>query len=135
MIKGDEMSRRSVANALSVIKNAIIHGKKEVVIRGQYSKLLMSILEIMKREGYLEDYELISDEKGGEIKVVLSDTLNECKAIMPRFFVKSDEYLEEEKRYLPAVNTGIIIVSTSKGLMTHKEAKGKYGGALIAYVY
>ncbi|NPA38682.1 MAG: 30S ribosomal protein S8 [Candidatus Nanohaloarchaeota archaeon] len=129
------MSRRSVANALSVIKNAIIHGKKEVVIRGQYSKLLMSILEIMKREGYLEDYELISDEKGGEIKVVLSDTLNECKAIMPRFFVKSDEYLEEEKRYLPAVNTGIIIVSTSKGLMTHKEAKGKYGGALIAYVY
>ncbi len=129
------MSKKSVANALATIKNAIIGGKKEVIIKGQYSKLLVNILEIMKREGYLEDFKVLSSEKGGEIKVILGDHINECKAIMPRFFVKKNEYLEEEKRYLPAVNTGIIIVSTSKGLMTHREAKGKYGGALIAYVY
>lgn len=129
------MSKKSVANALATIKNAIMSGKKEVIIRGHYSKLLINILDIMKREGYLEDYNVLSNERGGNIKVMLSDYINECKAIMPRFFVKKNDYLEEEKRYLPAVNTGIIIVSTSKGLMTHKEAKGKYGGALIAYVY
>ncbi len=129
------MSKKSVANALATIKNAIIGGKKEVIIKGQYSKLLVNILEIMKKERYLEDFKVLSSEKGGEIKVILGDYINECKAIMPRFFVKKNEYLEEEKRYLPAVNTGIIIVSTSKGLMTHREAKGKYGGALIAYVY
>ena len=129
------MSKRSIINALNSIENAIRKGKKEVVLRGVYSKLLLNLLEIMKKESYINNYELLTEEKGGEIRVMLSDNINKCKAIMPRFFVKKDEYLEWEKMYLPAVNTGIIVVSTSKGLMTHKEAKNKYGGALIAYVY
>ena len=128
------MNKNIVADGLSAIRNAIRKGKREVIVRG-ISKLFLNILEIMKREGYVIDYEVITWEKGGEVKILLGEYINECKAITPRFFVKKDGYLEVEKQYLPAVDMGIIIVSTSKGVMTHKEAKGKYGGALLAYVY
>ena len=128
------MNKNIVADGLSAIRNAVRHGKKEVNIKG-ISKLLVNILDIMKREGYLENYEVVSEERGGELKVTLGDKINECRAIVPRFFVKKDGYLDIEKQYLPAVGMGIIIVSTSKGVMTHEEARGKYGGALLAYVY
>ncbi len=129
------MSTKTLADALSIIKNGIIHSKKKVIIKNKYSKLLINVLEIMKKYGYIEDYKVISEDRGKVIEVVLSDIINECQSILPRFFVKKDEYLEWEKTYLPAVNTGILIVSTSKGVMTNKEAKGKLGGSLIAYVY
>ena len=128
------MNKNIVADGLSAIRNAIRHGKKEVKIKG-ISKLLINIIEIMKKEGYVRDYEIISEEKGGEMRVILGDKINECRAILPRFFFKKDGYLDIEKQYLPAVGMGIIIVSTSKGVMTHEEARGKYGGALLAYVY
>lgn len=129
------MGTKTLADALSAIRNGIIHGKKKVILENKYSKLLMNVLEIMKREGYLDDYKIIDEERGKIIEVTFSDYINECKAILPRFFIKKDDYLEWEKQYLPAVDTGILIVSTSKGVMTNKEAKGKLGGALIAYVY
>ena len=129
------MGTKTLADALSAIRNGIIHGKKKVILENKYSKLLMNVLEIMKREGYLDDYKIIDEKRGKIIEVTLSDYINECKAILPRFFIKKDDYLEWEKQYLPAVDTGILIVSTSKGVMTNKEAKGKLGGALIAYVY
>ncbi len=129
------MGTKTLADALSAIRNGIIHGKKKIILENKYSKLLMNVLEIMKREGYLDDYKIIDEKRGKIIEVTLSDYINECKAILPRFFIKKDDYLEWEKQYLPAVDTGILIVSTSKGVMTNKEAKGKLGGALIAYVY
>jgi small subunit ribosomal protein S8 len=56
--------------------------------------------------------------------------------IQPRFFVKKDEYEKWEKRYLPARGFGIMIVSTSKGVMSQKEAESlKIGGRLLGYVY
>ncbi|MDZ4226799.1 MAG: 30S ribosomal protein S8, partial [Candidatus Pacearchaeota archaeon] len=59
-----------------------------------------------------------------------------CGVVKPRFPVKLDEFEKFEKRYLPAKNFGIIIVSTSNGIMTHIEAKEKkLGGRLIAYIY
>jgi len=46
------------------------------------------------------------------------------------------EYEKWEKRFLPAFDFGLLIVSTSQGVMTHKEAREKgIGGRLIAYVY
>ena len=56
--------------------------------------------------------------------------------IKPRYAVKSDEYEKFEKRYLPAQGMGILIVSTSKGMMTQVQAREqRLGGRLIAYVY
>jgi small subunit ribosomal protein S8 len=56
--------------------------------------------------------------------------------VKPRYSVKSDNYEKFEKRYLPAKEFGVLVVSTPKGMMSHNDArKNKLGGRLIAYCY
>ena len=63
-------------------------------------------------------------------------TINKCGVIKPRLGVKKNNFEKFEKRYLPSKDFGFLIVSTSKGLMVHNEAKEKgVGGNLIAYCY
>ncbi len=130
-----DMSRDIIADALSAITNAEMRGKKEVAIT-PVSKLLLNIIEIMKKEGYIEDYEIIENNKGNGLIVKLKGAINKCGAIKPRFSVKFEEWEKWERRYLPAKDFGILIVSTPEGVMTHQEAKRRgVGGVLVAYVY
>ncbi len=124
-----------LADALTMIKNAEKVGKEEVIIK-PISKLLRGVLDIMKREGYVGEYEVIDDGRGGVIKLKLLGKINDCGAIKPRFSVTVDEFEKFEKRFLPAYGFGILILTTSQGIMTHEEAKKKgIGGQLLAYVY
>ena len=62
--------------------------------------------------------------------------INKCGSIKPRFPVKVNDFEDWEKKFLPSRNVGILVVSTSKGVIAHKEAGDKnVGGRLIAYVY
>jgi len=62
--------------------------------------------------------------------------INDCGVIKPRFPVKKNEFEKWEKRYLPSPDVGLLVISTSKGVMTHREAKELgIGGVLLAYVY
>lgn len=110
--------------------------KKECLIRPN-TKLLRNILEILKTKKYIEDYSIIIDKaRGGQIKVNFWGAINKCGPIKPRFAVGLNDFEKFEKRYLPAAGFGILIVSTSKGIMTHEEAmKKKMGGKLLAYCY
>jgi small subunit ribosomal protein S8 len=124
-----------LANALSKINNAEKIGKREVVIF-PISKTIKEVLNIMKKEGYIGEYTESEDSKGASMILSLTGSINDCGAIKPRFSVKLDEYLKFEQRFLKAKDFGMIIVSTSKGLMTHIEAKSKnLGGSLISYCY
>lgn len=124
-----------LADLLNAIKIADRIGKKEVEFRPA-SKLIRNVLAIMKEHKYIEDFEVIDDEKGGTVKVKLKGRINNCNVIKPRYFCKLDEFEKYEKRYLLSRDFGILIVSTSKGVMTHREAKEVgIGGVLIAYVY
>ncbi len=124
-----------LANALSTIMNNEVRGKKECLIYPA-SKLVMNVLQTMRRVGYIGDIEYIDDGRGGKLKVKLLGRINKCGVIKPRFPVKKDEFEKWEERYLPARDIGILIVSTSQGVMTHIEAKEKgIGGVLLAYVY
>ena len=70
------------------------------------------------------------------MKINLIGSINKCGVVKPRFSVKKNDFEKYEKRYLPAQNFGILIVSTSQGIMTNYEAKEKnLGGKLLAYVY
>jgi small subunit ribosomal protein S8 len=130
-----KMNNDPLANALSKINNAEKANKEEVIIT-PISNLLIEVLEIMKDKGYIKDFEVKEENKKRYAIVKLSHNLNKCNAIKPRFFVGKDEYEKYEKRYLPAVNFGYLVVSTSQGLMTNEEAKEKgIGGVLIAYFY
>ena len=66
----------------------------------------------------------------------LEGNINKCGVIKPRHAVKKDEFEKFEKRYLPAKNFGILILTTPEGIMTHHDAKERgIGGRLLAYMY
>jgi small subunit ribosomal protein S8 len=124
------MSQDIVSDALNRIMNAK-RARKDTVELIYHSKLLSSVLAIAKLKGYIKSYKVHEGKMVVEI-----DKLNYCKAIKPRYAVKVDEVGKYERRYLPAKNFGIIIISTSKGLMTHQTAQEKnLGGSLLAYFY
>ncbi|MBS3098967.1 30S ribosomal protein S8 [Candidatus Pacearchaeota archaeon] len=124
------MSQDITADALNQIMNAKRAGKKELILQ-RHSKLLISVLAIAKLRGYVKSYKA----DGTKLHVEIG-RLNGCKAIKPRFMVIVSEIEKYRIRYLPAKNIGVIIISTSQGLMTHQTAEEKnIGGSLIAYMY
>jgi len=115
--------------------NCVSKGKFEVTF-SPINKLLINILEKLKQYRYVTDYEIISKERGGKVRVVFSEFFNKGNVIKPRFPVGYREFEKYEKRFLPARGFGILLVSTSKGVKTNEECKKeKIGGVLIAYVY
>ncbi|MDI9645228.1 MAG: 30S ribosomal protein S8 [Archaeoglobales archaeon] len=130
-----EMSVDTLSNAMMVIKNAENTGKEVCEIKPA-SKLVGNVLRVMKEYGYIESFEYMEDHRGGKFIVKLKGTINNCGAIKPNFPVKVTEFEIFEKRYLPARDFGILILSTSKGVMSQKTAREKrLGGVLLAYVY
>lgn len=125
----------TLANAMSQILNAERVGKTECTIKN-VSKILKNVIVIFKENGFIGDYTITSSVRGEFMTVKLIGKINKCGAIKPRFPVKLDEYEKFEKRYLPANDFGIMVVSTSKGMMIHNKAiDEKLGGKLIAYCY
>ena len=124
-----------LASVLSKIHNSDKVGKKECIVKPA-SKTVKVVLNIMQDNGYLGESKIIEDGKSNIIQVNLLGRINKCGVIKPRFSFKKGDIEKYEKRYLPAKDFGIIIVSTPKGIMTHIESKEKgCGGRLISYVY
>jgi small subunit ribosomal protein S8 len=124
-----------IVDALTKMRNAETASKKECIIKPA-SNFLSEILRIAKDNGYIEEYKKNEDSGVISYNIILNGRMNECKAIKPRYAVKRTEFEKYEKRYLPARDVGLIIVSTPKGVMTHTEAKTKgLGGRLIAFMY
>lgn len=125
----------NLAHALSAMNNAEKAAKTEVVVKPA-SKLVLSVLDFIKKEGYIKDYKVVENRRGGEVTVKLVGSINKVGVIKPRFAVKTKDIEKFEKRYLPARDFGRIILSTPKGLIDHIKAKESgIGGRLIAYIY
>ena len=125
----------SLANALTAIKTAESRGKTHAVIKPA-SRVVKEVLAILKSHGYIGEFELVDDGKSGFFKVKLSGKVNNCGVIRPRFSVKAPQWERFEERFLPARGVGLIIVSTSSGIMTHTAAKDKgIGGRLLSFAY
>ena len=126
------MSQDIIADGLNQIKNAS-RAKKEVVTIKRFSSLFIEILKILKRIGYVKGYRVNAKDKSIEVSI---GEIAECRAIKPRFNVNSENIDRYLRRYLPARDYGIVIISTNEGLMIHTEALEKnIGGSLIAYIY
>ena len=124
-----------LAAALSKILNAERVGKKDLIVRPA-SKMIKKILTIMNEGGYVGSFEEVIDGKGNFLKLNLLGNINKCGVVKPRFSTKKDNFEKWEKRYLPAKDFGLILVSTPKGVMTHYQAKeSAIGGKLLAYCY
>jgi len=126
-----------IADFLTRIRNAnmVKHESLEVPA----SKIKHDIAEILKREGFIRDVEYIEDDKQNVIRVFLKYGKNEERVITNlkriskpglRAYVKADE--------VPKVlnGLGIAIISTSRGVMTDKQArKENVGGEVLCIVY
>jgi len=123
-----------LGDSLNKIKLCDRTGKSECEVKA--SKLLESILSVLKANGFIEEYSRKDNDKGGLLVVKLNGKINELRVVKPRFPVSSREWVDTEAQFLPAYNLGMLIVSTPRGIMSNKEAKeGKLGGRLIAFVY
>ena len=100
------------------------------------SKLMGHVLRVMQKYGYVGEFEFIDDGRGGKFKVQLLGRINDCGSVRPRFSTPIDGMEKWGKRYLPSRDVGILILTTPKGVMAHKEAReAENGGQLLGYVF
>jgi small subunit ribosomal protein S8 len=129
------MQQDTLNDAMSVIKNAEKVGKGECTVRPS-SKLVGRVLKVMQESGYIRQFELVEDGRSRIFRVALSGQINDCGVIRPRYSVKVADLEKYEARYLPAQDFGVLILTTTNGVVTHMEAKkGGVGGKLLAFVY
>ena len=121
----------TLSHVLSAIHNAEQRGQNTVTTKYN-SKVIQSVLDLMKQKKYIGDYE--QHEKG--LKINLIGNLNKCNSIKPRFRCSLQNFQKYEQRFLPAKNFGILILTTNKGILTHQQAKEQgVGGKLLSYAY
>ncbi len=125
----------TIANGMTTLMNNEMRLKRECVI-SPASKLLGRVLRVMQLNGYMGEFEFIDDGRAGKFKVQLLGRINKCAAIRPRFSMRADEFEKWERIFLPSKDIGILVVSTPRGVTSHKVAKEeKIGGRLLAFVY
>jgi len=125
----------TLTNGLITVINNEMRNKRECII-SPASKLLGRVLRIMQLNGFIGEFEFIDDGRSGKFKIQLLGRINKCGAVKPRFPVKVDEFENWEKKFLPSRDVGIMVVSTSQGVIAHREAEEKnLGGRLLAFVY
>tara|TARA_B100000029_G_scaffold67712_1_gene60342 strand:+ start:342 stop:734 length:393 start_codon:yes stop_codon:yes gene_type:complete len=124
-----------LANLFVTIDNSESRRKSECIILPT-SKLAINVLDTLKKDGYIKNFEYIDDKRGGKFKVDLFAKITKCGSITPRFKVKKSEYSNWEQQYLPSYSRGMLLVTTNEGVMSHHEALNRgLGGFLIGYVY
>lgn len=126
-----------IADMLTRIRNANQNRSKEVIIPS--SKMKLEIAKILKEEGFIEEFKVNNESVQSTLTLTLKYGHNKERVITGlkriskpglRVYAKTDE--------IPVVlnGLGIAIVSTSKGIMTDKEARRqKLGGEVLAYVW
>ena len=126
-----------IADMLTRIRNANTVGHETVEIPA--SKMKKAIAEILKEEGYIADFEMIEVDKQGMIKVTMKYGANKEKVISGiKKISKPGLKVYAKAGEVPKVlgGLGIAIVSTSKGIVSDKEArKLGVGGEVICYVW
>ena len=125
----------TIANGMTTLINNEMRLKRECVI-SPASKLLGRTLRVLQLNGYIGEFEFIDDGRTGKFKIQLLGRINRCGAIKPRFPVHVNELEKWERNFLPSQTIGILVVSTSQGVISHKTAREKkIGGRLLAFVY
>lgn len=130
------MSRTDVvADGLTVIRNAYMAKKDDTIV--PFSRMLLDIMVILKRQGYIENYQTIKQNNVPYIKVFMK--YNRTKPAITSITKISlpSRRMYAGKTSIPRVGAGagIAIISTSKGVMSCQEARDAgVGGEVICYV-
>lgn len=126
-----------IADFLTRIRNAnlVYHEKVEAPA----SKMKRAIAEILKQEGYIREYEYIDDGKQGILRIYLKYGPNKERVITGiKRISRPGRRVYARKDQIPRVlgGLGVAILSTSKGIVTDKQArKLGVGGEVICYIW
>jgi len=131
------MSRTDlIADILTMIRNSIMIKRENVDVPAL--KTMKSILEILKREGYIDNFKEVEDKRQGMLRVYLKYTLGKPAIKNIKRISKPGLRVYVKRDTIPLVlrGKGLSILSTPKGIMTGKEARAKgIGGEVLCYVW
>lgn len=126
-----------IADILTRVRNALIASFDKVEVPS--SKMKIDIVKILKFEGYIRNYELLKDTRQGSIVIYLKYNNDKSPVIkgLKRISKPSCRIYASSKKVPKTLNNlGITIISTSRGLMTDKEArKVGVGGEVVCSVW
>ena len=125
-----------IADLLTRIRNAVKAQKRRVDI--PFSKQKKSIVEILKAQNFIVDYQIVEDDKQNILRVLLRYTNGVSALSGLQRISKPGLRIYSQKEDLPRVlnGYGISIISTSKGLLTDKQAKREaVGGEVICKIW
>ena len=129
-------STDQIADLITRIRNAVMVGKNEILV--PTSKLKAGVVGVLKDNGYVAGFEIIDGEPRGLLKVTINEPgvnakINEIDKVSKpgrRVYSSADD--------IPTIKSGrgMVIISTSKGLMTGREAKkNRLGGEILVKVW
>ncbi len=131
------MSTDPIADFLTRIRNGIMAGHERVTVPASKEKI--RITEILKDEGYINNFKVIKDHKQGMIRVYLRYIAPKKSAIMGlKRISKPGRRIHVPASDLPRVlrGMGVAIVSTNRGILTDAAArKANTGGEVLCYVW
>ncbi len=131
------MTTDPIADMLTRVRNASMARHQSVDIPGSNVKRAMA--DIMKTEGFIKDYDVIQDNKQGLIRIYLKYGVHTERIITGlKRISKPGLRVYAKKDQLPSVlgGLGIAIISTSRGLMTDRDARqAGYGGEVLCYIW
>ena len=125
-----------IADMLTRIRNAIMASHDSVLVPSSQMKL--SIVKILKEQGFVDRYEVLKGKPETMIKIQLKYTDNQPAILGLERVSKPGLRVYVDRRKIPRVygGLGIAIVSTSKGIMTGQEAWRQHlGGEILCYVW
>ncbi len=126
-----------IADMLTRIRNA--NSAKHDTVSVPASNMKKAIAQILVDEGYIKSFKVVDDGKQGIIEIALKYGPNKSQVLMGiRRVSKPGLRIYSDVENMPKVmkGLGIAILSTSKGIMTDKDArKANIGGEVLAYVW
>lgn len=130
------VSTDPIADMLTRVRNAIMVRKTEVVM--PHSKVKQSVAELLKQSGFIKDVSVSEASIGKSLRIVINGEDENARITEIVRLSKPGRRHYTGAKEIPTVKRGrgIVIVSTSKGLMTGEQAKqAGMGGELICKVY
>ncbi len=126
----------SISDMFTCIRNAQVAKKKKIIV--YYTKFKHSILNVIYSEGYIKKFNIFLNSKKKNIIIYLKYYFNKPVITLIKRISRPGLRIYKSCKNLPLVKSGlgIVIVSTSKGILSDKKARTlNVGGEIICYIF